>query len=184
MRNVLFVISGPSGVGKGTIAKILTDKHNLSLSISCTTRSPRIGEIDGVSYFFISKNDFKEKIKNNAFLEYSEHFDNFYGTPNAFVMDKLKTSDVLLEIDVNGALAVKDSFPDAVLIMVTPPSLDELKNRLIHRGTESIEKIENRISRVKYELQKQDKYDYVVINDNLDNAVSDILNIIHNEKTK
>ena len=184
MRNVLFVISGPSGVGKGTIAKILTDKHNLSLSISCTTRCPRVGEVDGVSYFFISKEDFKNKISENAFLEYSEHFDNYYGTPKAFVMDKLKTNDVLLEIDVNGALEVKKSYPEAVLIMITPPSIDELKNRLIGRGTESLEKIENRISRVKYELQKQDEYDYAVVNDNLDDAVNDILKIIQTEKTK
>ncbi len=184
MRNVLVVMSGPSGVGKGTIANILTKKLNMALSISCTTRQPRNGEKDGVSYFFISKDNFENKIKNNAFLEYSEHFGNYYGTPKDFVMDKLKTNDVMLEIDVNGGLEVKKSFPDAVLIMIAPPSIEELKKRLEGRGTESAEKIANRISRVEYELEKQTLYDYTVVNDNLDKAVDDLCEIIKKEKTK
>ena len=143
MRNVLVVLSGPSGVGKGTIAKLLIERNkNLSLSISCTTRSPRDGEVDGREYFFISKPEFEKKIKNNGFLEYSEHFENFYGTPKDFVVNKLKDSDVLLEIDVNGGLNVKNGYKDAVLVMVVPPSIEELRNRLVSRGSESIEKID------------------------------------------
>ena len=167
MRNLLFVLSGPSGVGKGTIAKILDEKDSVALSISCTTRLPRNGEINGVHYFFIEKEEFQNRIKNGAFLEYSEHFGNFYGTLREFVTEKLKEKDVLLEIDVNGALEVKKSYPEAVLIMVTPPSIEELKNRLIGRGTETLEKIEERIQRVEYELEKQSEYDYVVVNDSL-----------------
>jgi len=184
MRNLLFVLSGPSGVGKGTIAKILDEKGSVALSISCTTRLPRNGEINGVHYFFTEKEEFLKKINNGDFLEYSEHFGNYYGTLREFVTEKLKEKDVLLEIDVNGALAVKKAYPEAVLIMVTPPSIEELKNRLIGRGTESLEKIEERIQRVEYELNKQSEYDHVVINDSLFKAVSDIENIMLNEKLK
>lgn len=185
MRNVLFVLSGPSGVGKGTIAKLLVKRNpNISLSISCTTRMPRKGEIDGKDYFFISKNQFEEKISQDGFLEYSNHFENFYGTPKSYVLDKLKTSDVLLEIDVNGGLNVKKSYKDAVLIMILPPSIQEVKQRLIKRGTESIEKIESRMSRMQYELDKKDQYDYAVINDDLNVVVSEIEKILFNEKSK
>ena len=183
MRNVLVVMSGPSGVGKGTIANIIKEKLNMALSISCTTRAPRDGEVDGKSYFFITKQSFEEKIKNNAFLEYSEHFGNYYGTPKDFVFEKLQDSDVMLEIDVNGGLDVKKAYPDAVLVMITPPSVEELKKRLIGRGTESLEKIENRISRVSYELDKQSAYDYVVVNDDLNVAVEKLCEIINKEKT-
>ena len=184
MRNVLIVISGPSGVGKGTIADIIKADCNMALSISCTTRQPRVGEVDGKSYFFISKEEFLAKISTNSFLEYSEHFENYYGTPKDFVLDKLKTQDVLLEIDVNGGLDVKKAYPDAILIMITPPSIDELKNRLIGRGTETLEKIEKRISRAEYELEKQGEYDYVVINNVLKVAVDDVKNIISKEKLR
>ena len=122
MRNILIVLSGPSGVGKGTIANELVKRNtNISLSVSCTTRAPRAGETHGKEYFFIEKQAFKDKIANDGFLEYSEHFENFYGTPKDFVLEKLKTNDVILEIDVNGGLDVKKSFPSAVLIMITPP---------------------------------------------------------------
>ena len=141
-RNVLVVLSGPSGVGKGTIAKILVEKdQNMSFSISCTTRAPRDGELNGREYFFIGKNEFVDKINNGGFLEYSEHFENYYGTPKKFVMDSLSRGDVLLEIDVNGGLEVKKNFPEAVLIMIVPPSREEIKNRLLKRSTESEEKI-------------------------------------------
>jgi guanylate kinase len=183
MRNVLVVISGPSGVGKGTIADIIKADCNMALSISCTTRQPRVGEVDGKSYFFISKEEFLAKISTNSFLEHSEHFENYYGTPKDFVLDKLKTQDVLLEIDVNGGLDVKKAYPDAALVMITPPSVEELKKRLIGRGTESLEKIENRISRVSYELDKQSAYDYVVVNDDLNVAVEKLCEIINKEKT-
>ncbi len=185
MRNVLVVLSGPSGVGKGTIAKLLVERNaSLSLSISCTTRKPRNGEVDGREYFFIGKDEFKDKISNGGLLEYSEHFENFYGTPRDFVLKSLENKDVLLEIDVNGGLNVKQSFPEAVLIMVAPPSIEEIRNRLINRHTEDIEKINLRMQRIGYELEKSKDYDYTVINDKLMDAVIDIEKIIKNEKNK
>ena len=185
MRNVLIVLSGPSGVGKGTIAKLLIERNeNVKLSVSCTTRSPRDGEIDGKEYFFITKTEFQEKIKENGFLEYSEHFENLYGTPKDFVVGKLLNNDVLLEIDVNGGLEVKKSFSDAVLIMVVPPSFEELKNRLVSRGSESIEKINMRMERIGYELDKSKLYDYTVVNDDLLSVTMQIEQIIENEKNK
>ncbi len=184
MRNVLLVLSGPSGVGKGTISEILKKSDDMSFSISYTTRQPRAGEEHGKHYFFVSKEEFLNGIENDEFLEYSNHFDNYYGTPKSFVFDKLKNTNVLLEIDVNGALMVKKSFPDAVLVMIAPPSREELKARLINRGTESLQKIEERISRMDYELEKQSLYDYTVINDDLDKAVLEIKNIILKEKSK
>lgn len=185
MRNVLIVLSGPSGVGKGTIAKLITERNkNVSLSISCTTRKPRDGETHGKEYFFISKDEFSSKIGDNGFLEYSEHFENFYGTPKDFVLEKLVDNDVLLEIDVNGGLKVKENYKDALLIMILPPSEEELKKRLIGRNTESIEKINMRMERIKYEVSKKDLYDYAVVNDDLMTAVNEIEQIIKNEKNK
>ena len=181
----MIVLSGPSGVGKGTIAKLLCERDKkMSLSISCTTRAPRDGEENGKEYFFIEKSEFKNKIEKGGFLEYSEHFENYYGTPKDFVLEKLKDGDVLLEIDVNGGLEVKKSYPDAVLIMITPPSIEEIRNRLIKRNTETIEKINLRMERIGYELDKKDLYDYAVVNDVLDIAVSDIEKIIKDEKNK
>ncbi len=183
MRNILFVLSGPSGVGKGTIAKKLIERNaNISLSISCTTRAPRAGEVNGKDYFFINKQDFLSKVENDGFLEYSEHFENFYGTPKDFVLEQLKEKDVLLEIDVNGGLKVKESFPDAVLIMITPPSVQEVERRLLKRNTESRKKIKLRIERMGYELEKKDFYDYTVLNDKLSQAISEIEDIINKEK--
>ena len=184
-RNVLVVLSGPSGVGKGTIAKMLVERNkNMSLSISCTTRNPRDGEVDGREYFFINKDEFKTKIDNDGFLEYSEHFENFYGTPKKFVTEKLVNSDVLLEIDVNGGLEVKKNFKDAVLIMLAPPSVEEIRNRLIKRSTETIEKINLRMERIDYELSKSSLYDYTVINDDLTAAIERVEEIINFEKNK
>lgn len=183
MRNVLFVLSGPSGVGKGTIAKKLIERNkNVALSVSCTTRSPRQGEVDGREYFFLTKEDFKKKIENNGLLEYSEHFDNFYGTPRDFVEKKLNEKDVLLEIDVNGGLKVKENMPEVVLIMILPPSVDEIRKRLIGRNTESAQEIEFRISRMEYEISKKDLYDYAVVNDQLDKAIEQIEQILEKEK--
>lgn len=185
MRNVLVVLSGPSGVGKGTIAKLLVERNcDISLSISCTTRAPRDGEQHGKEYFFIPKKEFEDKIKKDGFLEYSEHFENYYGTPKDFVMEKLKSNDVLLEIDVNGGLNVHKSYPEAVLILVVPPNEVELRNRLIHRGTESVEKIDLRMQRISYELEKGKDYQYKVVNDDLMTAVSDIEKIIKEEKNR
>ena len=184
MRNVLVVLSGPSGVGKGTIAKLLVERNkDLSLSISCTTRLPREGEVNGREYFFIDKDDFTSKIKGDGFLEYSEHFENYYGTPKQFVLDKLKIGDVLLEIDVNGGLEVKKNYPEALLVMILPPSVQEIKNRLLKRGTESEEKINLRMQRIDYELEKSSLYDYTVVNDDLLTAVKEVEDIIKIEKT-
>lgn len=184
MKNVLFVLSGPSGVGKGTVAKILSQKDSVALSVSCTTRLPREGETDGREYFFISKEEFIKKADNGGFLEFSEHFGNYYGTPKDFVLKNLEEKDVLLEIDVNGGLDVKKNFPQAVLIMLVPPSRDEILNRLVKRNTESIEKIEQRMDRIDYELGKEDFYDYVVVNDRVENAVKNIEEILLKEKNK
>lgn len=184
MKNVLFVLSGPSGVGKGTVAKILSQKDSVALSVSCTTRLPREGETDGREYFFISKEEFIKKADNGGFLEFSEHFGNYYGTPKDFVLKNLEEKDVLLEIDVNGGLDVKKNFPQAVLIMLVPPSRDEILNRLVKRNTESIEKIEQRMDRIDYELGKEDLYDYVVVNDRVENAVKNIEEILLKEKNK
>lgn len=185
MRNVLIVLSGPSGAGKGTIVKKLIQRNpELVLSISCTTRAPRDGEVDGKDYYFIKKEEFKDLIENNGLIEYSEHFENYYGTPRALVEKSLKTKDVILEIDVNGGLNVKKNFPETVLIMIVPPSIEEVKNRLIKRNTESIDKINLRMERISYELEKSKFYDYTVVNDNLIRAVERIEEIIEQEKNK
>lgn len=185
MRNILVVLSGPSGVGKGTVAKLLVEKNpNMSLSISCTTRNPRDGEVHGREYFFISKSDFKKKISTGGFLEYSEHFENFYGTPKDFVLESLKSKDVLLEIDVNGGLEIKKSYPNAVLIMLIPPSIEEVERRLIKRSTETMEKIQLRMERIGYELEKVKEYDYSVVNDDLSKAIENVEKIIEKEKNK
>ena len=181
--NVLAVISGPSGVGKGTVIKRMFEMcPALCESVSCTTRPPREGEQDGREYFFITHARFEEMIQRGELLEYSSHFNNYYGTPRAFVEQKLKTGDVILEIEVDGALQVKAAHPSAVLIMILPPSMEELERRLKLRGTESDEKIAQRLARAGYELSKKDKYDYCVVNDDVDRAAERILNIIREEK--
>ena len=178
--NKLIVISGPSGVGKGTIVNELLKKGDYALSVSCTTRAPRVGEREGVSYFFISKQKFLSMIEEDGFLEYDNHFENYYGTPKEFVKNQLQTKNVILEIEVNGALSVKNSYPEAILIMIAPPSVDELKSRLVGRGTESAEDIESRLARLDYELSQSGKYDYTVINDDLERAIGEIEKIIKN----
>lgn len=185
MRNLLIVLSGPSGVGKGTIAKKLVERNsNILLSVSCTTRQPRANEIHGREYYFITKDEFNKKIESNGFLEYSEHFENCYGTPKDFTLKGLEKNDVLLEIDVNGGLKVKENYPDALLIMIQPPSLEELEKRLLGRNTESIEKIKARMERIAYETEQGKDYDYTVINDDLTVAVEQIESIIKAEKAK
>ena len=184
MRNVLVVISGPSGVGKGTIARLLTEREGYALSVSCTTRPPRPGEKNGREYFFLSREEFLQKINTGGLLEYSEHFGNFYGTPRDFVTEKLQKTDVILEIDVNGGLKVKESYPQAVLIMILPPSLEEVKRRLKKRNTEGEAEIELRMQRIGYELSKKDLYDYAVVNADLYKTAEEIERIIEGEKNK
>lgn len=184
-QNVLVVLSGPSGVGKGTLAKLIVEKEkDIALSISCATRNPRVGEVNGREYFFITKEEFKSKIENGGFLEYSEHFENYYGTPKDFVLETLKSKNVLLEIDVNGGLEVKKNFEKALLIMILPPSIEEIRKRLIGRGTETEDKINLRMERIEYELGKKELYDYSVVNDNLDVCADEIIKIIKMERSK
>ena len=178
MKNLLIVISGPSGVGKGTIVNRLLESGNYALSISCTTRQMRKGEVEGKSYFFITDEEFLKSVKENGFLEYSKHFEHYYGTPRKFVENQLKTHDVILEIEPNGALQVKESHPEAILIMIVPPDEQALRSRLIGRGTESMEEIERRIARMEYELSKKDLYDYAIVNDDLDECVEKLENLI------
>lgn len=183
MKNLLFVISGPSGVGKGTLVHLLTQEDKtLSLSISCTTRAPRTAEREGVDYFFVSRETFLETIANDGFLEYDEHFGHYYGTPKSFVEEKLKTGSVILEIDVVGALKVKEACKDAVLVMVCPPDLKTLETRLGGRKTESEEQRKERLARVQYELSKQEQYDYIIVNDDLQTAKRALQTIIDKER--
>lgn len=181
-KGKLLVISGPSGVGKGTIVKeILKLRPATSLSISCTTRQKRPGEVEGKSYFFISPKKFKKMIDEGGFLEYSEHFDNFYGTPKKFVEERLEEGDVILEIDVNGALNVKSAMPSAILVMIAPPDKNALYSRLRGRGSEGEDVIARRIDRADYELSKSPLYDYTVINDDLYEAVGEVVKILEKE---
>ncbi len=169
-------------MGKGTIVKeLLKLRPSASLSVSCTTRQPREGEKEGVSYFFVTREKFKEMIASGGFLEYSEHFDNFYGTPKEFVEKKLEEGDVVLEIDVDGALNVKKVKPDAVLVMIAPPDRQTLYARLKGRGTEGEDVIARRMDRADYELSKSPLYDYVIVNDDLYEAVGQVGKILEED---
>jgi guanylate kinase len=185
-EGLLVVISGPSGAGKGTICKYLTENaKDLELSISSTTRAPRTGEIEGKNYYFINVDIFKERIEKGEFLEYASVYDNYYGTPKDKVIEKLQAGKtVILEIDIQGALKVKESHAEGVFIFIVPPSIDELQKRIITRATDSIEVIGKRMKCVKDELNYMTEYDYVVMNDSLEEAVSKIKNIIDVEKMK
>lgn len=176
----LFIISGPSGAGKGTICKhLLEDAENMVLSISATTREPREGEVHGESYYFIDKETFVTRIEEGGFLEYAEVFDNYYGTPKENVVEKLAQGiDVVLEIDIQGAKKVKESYPEGIFIFILPPSLKELRRRLIGRGTDSMEVIEKRLSKSLDEIREIHAYDYFVINDDLDVAVAEVEAIV------
>ena len=181
-KGKFIVVSGPSGVGKGTILERVIPMVNGWLSVSATSRSPREGEVDGVNYYFISKNEFEDKIKKGEILEYNCYNGNYYGTLKDSVLNKINDGvDVFLEIEVNGAHNIKRMFPDATLIYIAPPSIDELKKRLIHRGTESIEVINQRIEIAKKEIKEIDFYDYVVVNDDLEKAIEEVINIVKRE---
>lgn len=180
-KGLLFIISGPSGVGKKTIIdKLLQFKElNLNLSISFTTREKRDGEIEGKDYFFISKKQFKEEIENDNVLEYAEFFNNFYGTPKDFVLKNLNEGkNLLLEIEVIGFNQLALKFPELVSIFILPPSLEELKKRLLKRNTENIEKINMRLQKASEEIKEQSKFDYCFVNDNVDKVIEQIKTMI------
>jgi|TARA_B100001939_G_C16947073_1_gene620742 guanylate kinase len=186
-RGLLVVISGPSGVGKGTVRKALFEmkKHNLIYSVSMTTREKRSNEIDGVDYYFVSKEEFEKRIKQNKFLEYEKFFDNYYGTPLDKVEEQLKNGhEVVLEIEVQGALKVRRKIKDAVYIFLVPPSKESLYNRLEERGTEDKNKILKRMEKANSEFKLAHKYDYIVVNDDVHNAADRILAIIRAEHAR
>ncbi len=181
-KGKFIVISGPSGVGKGTICDVLIKELNAWFSVSMTTRGIRDGEVDRVNYYFISKDEFIKRIDDGKLLEYNIYNDNYYGTPKDKVLEKLNEGiDVILEIDVNGARNIKKIFSDALLIYIAPPSIEVLRERLIGRKTESMDVIENRLNIAADELMQIDFYDYVVVNDKLDDAIEEVKNIILNE---
>lgn len=168
----LFVVSGFSGSGKGTVMKWFKEQENYALSISCTSRQPRIGETDGVDYYFITHEDFLKKIDEGYFLEHAVYVNKAYGTPAAFVRENLAAGkDVILEIEMQGAMQVKETYPDTVLIFITPPSVAELKRRLTGRGTESPAEIQQRLSRAVKEGAFMDQYDYIIVNDDLNTCI-------------
>lgn len=184
-NGLLIVVSGPSGAGKGTVCKAISTKDDLWISVSATTRQPRDGEINGVNYFFLSKEEFNNKINSNGFLEYAQVYNNYYGTPKSKVIEMLNSGkDVILEIDIQGAMQVKKNYPDAIFIFILPPSMDELRKRIINRGSETEESLALRFSSAYNECKHIVDYNYAVINDTVENAVSKIESIILAEKCK
>ena len=183
-KGLLLVISGPSGVGKGTVCGEYLKKHpECALSVSATTRSPREGEVDGVNYHFLTEDDFKKKIAADGFLEHAIFCENYYGTPKDAVMKMLEEGkDVILEIEVQGALQVRSHYPEGVFIFVLPPSMEELENRLRGRGTETDEVIAKRLDRAKAEFKFIEKYNYVLTNDTVEKAVERLGCIVNAEK--
>ncbi len=183
-KGILIVISGFSGAGKGTLVKQLMKTYdNYALSISMTTRSPRPGESDGVEYFFSTRENFEKKIAEDGLIEYAEYCGNYYGTPKSYVQQQLEAGkDVILEIEIQGALKVKEKLPETLLLFVTPPSARVLKERLVGRGTETMEVIEKRMSRAVEESQGIEAYDYLVINDDLQVCTEEIHQIVQSAK--
>ena len=186
-KGILVVASGFSGAGKGTIMKKLMSEHceNYALSISATTRAPRPGEAHGVDYFFITTEEFEAMIEHDELVEYAKYVSNYYGTPRAYVEEQLNAGkNVILEIEIQGALKIKEKFPDTVLMFITAPSAEELKNRLIGRGTETQEVIDARLSRAYEESLGVENYDYLVVNDDLEECVALVNEIIYKEGEK
>ena len=182
-KGILIVVSGFSGAGKGTLMKALLNKYdNYALSISATTRNPREGEVDGREYFFKTTEEFEKMIAQDELIEYAKYVNNYYGTPRAYVEEQLESGkDVILEIEIQGALKVKEKFPETLLLFVTPPSADILRGRLIGRGTETMEVIESRMKRAAEEAEGMDAYDYLIINDDLEICVREMHRIIVGE---
>ena len=185
-KGILTVVSGFSGAGKGTLMKrLMEDYDNYALSISMTTRAPREGERDGIEYFFTTREKFEETIANDGLIEYAQYVGNYYGTPRAYVESQLEAGkDVILEIEIQGALKVKKQYPDCLLLFVTPPSAKELEKRLVGRGTETAEVIAKRLARAVEESQGIEDYDYIAVNDDLDLCVKQLHSLVQNEHFK
>ncbi len=178
-RGSLIVISGFSGVGKGTVVKRLVSDFGYNISVSATTRSPREGEVDGREYYFMGKSEFENLIDYGGFIEWTQYVENYYGTPKKYVEKSLdEGKDIILEIEVMGALNVKRQFPDALLIFISAPSISELRSRLSVRGTESEETIIKRLKKATEEAEDMDKYDYVVVNDDLEECIRTVDSVI------
>ncbi len=185
-QGILAVVSGFSGAGKGTLMKALLEKHhNYALSISATTREPREGERDGREYFFVTREKFEEMMREGELIEHAQYVNNYYGTPRQYVFQQMADGrDVILEIEIQGALKIKERFPEALLIFVMPPSADELKRRLVGRGTESMEVIDRRMRRAAEEAAGITSYDYILINDTLDACVEEMHQLIQTQHKK
>lgn len=184
-KGVLFIMSGPSGSGKGTICKVLEKEKDIFLSVSSTTREKRVGEIDGVTYDYTSRENFKKMIAEEQMLEWAEYDGNFYGTRKSAVEDMLEEGkDVILEIDVQGAFKVKEIFPETVMIFVLPPSMGELRKRLVERGREDEERINSRMKTALGELELAERYNYIVVNDDLENCIEAVKKIIRKTHEK
>lgn len=171
-KGIIAIISGFSGAGKGTVVTQLIKKYGYTVSISATTRAPRAGEAEGESYFFKTREEFEQMIHNDELIEYAQYVGNYYGTPKEYVLSQVNQGkDVLLEIEMQGALKVKEKFPEVSLIFITPPSAEELRSRLVNRGTESVEVIDQRMARAREECAYMKEYDYIMVNDDLDECV-------------
>lgn len=183
---LLIIVSGPSGVGKGTVCQSLRRKMpEITYSVSATTREQRVGEVEGVNYFFKTHEQFKQMIAKNQLIEWAEYVHNYYGTPRQFVENSLRSGqDVLLEIDVQGALQVKETFPEGIFVFLMPPTFNDLKKRIKHRGSETQQSLSNRLSAADEEVKQLDSYDYVVINDEIEQASERIRSIIIAEHSK
>lgn len=185
-QGILAVVSGFSGAGKGTIMRALLEKYdNYALSISATTRKPREGEVHGREYFFLSVEEFEDLIAKDQFIEHARYVSNYYGTPRSYVEEQMaEGKDVILEIEIQGALKVKEKFPETLLVFVVPPSAEDLKNRLIGRGTEPMDVIESRMERALEEAEEMGAYDYILVNDSVEKAVEDLHNLIQSQHMK